>query len=624
MRDFLFVLRGEIPHHNNVVIIDIDEKSLAEYGRWPWSRNKIAKLIDSINTYKPEIIGMDIIFAEADNSSPHFVASELNISTKALANYDKCFANSLKNSYIVGGYLFLFEPTLTKKVPMISSTIIQRGGLSNDFIPNPKGIVLNIPILQSAYTSSGFLNNISDDDGVVRSVPLLMNYKDKNYISMSMEMLRLYYGSNTVEIYNTDTGVAGIIMGERSIPTDRFGKLHVNFRGPFKHFKYFSALDVIEKRVPKDALRDKFVLLGTSAIGLGDVHATPYDSVMAGVEIHANIIDNILEGDFIAVPMDNLTYNILIIFLTVFMSVALFSLVQRKYMAFVFVFMLLAMYYFFSWMLFSQDTILSLLFPLIAFFMSVVIALLLDYIFEAEKVIEKEHELQESNDIMFAQSKSAAMGEMVGMIAHQWRQPLSSMSAISSKVKLQSQLGKLNKVEESMDEVVDLTQYLSQTIDDFRNYLKPNQEIEIIDISEVVESSLRFTSHHIMTKNITIEKNLKPLEVKINKNELIQVIINLIKNAIDAYGDKKIENAVIIFSTQEDKNGVILNISDRAGGIDEKKLPHIFEEYYSTKGDDGTGLGLYMSRKIVQEKHHGKLNAYNENGGLRFELFLPL
>ncbi|MEA3523620.1 MAG: CHASE2 domain-containing protein [Campylobacterota bacterium] len=624
LRDFLFILRGEIPQNDKIVIIDIDEKSLAKHGRWPWSRNKVANLIENINSYEPGIIGMDIIFAEADNSSPHYIAKDLNLSSKSLPNYDDTLASVLSKSPIIGGYLFLFEASTEIRTPMISSVIMQRGGTSEGFIPNAKGTLLNIPILQDAYFSSGFLNNISDMDGVVRSVPLLMNYHNQNYLSLSMEMLRIYYNASSVEIYNSDIGVQSIIMGEKSIPTDRFGMLHVNFRGASKHFKYISAADIMDKTLHVNELKGKFILLGTSAIGLGDVHATPYDSAMAGVEIHANILDNILEGDILAIPMEDLSYNILSIFITIFISIALFSLLHRHYMPLVFIVMLVGMYYFFSFMLFTQGIILSLLFPLIAFFLGVVIALLIDYIFEAAKLIKKEQELQETNEIMFTQSKSAAMGEMIGMIAHQWRQPLSSMSAISSKVKLQSQMGKLNHVEESMDEVVDLTQYLSQTIDDFKNYLKPNQKLQSIDICDVVESSLRFTSHLIMTKNIHIEKNFMPLKVMINKNELMQVIINLIKNAIDAYEESNSSSRIIIFSISHDNQDAILNISDHAGGMDEEKLPHIFDEYYSTKGDEGTGLGLYMSRKIIEDKHKGELHAFNENGGLRFELRLPL
>jgi adenylate cyclase len=425
-RDFLFILRGEIPQNEHVVIVDIDEKSLLAYGRWPWSRNKVATLIDSINSYEPGIIGIDIVFAEADNTSPHFLAKELNITAKELVNYDDKLSKSLKNAPVIGGYLFLFEPSAQKRVPMISSVIIQRGGASKEFIPNASSVVLNIPVLQDAYYSSGFLNNIADSDGVVRSVPLLINYKEQTYLSLSMEMLRIYYNASNIEIFNSDSGVSDILINKKDIPTDRFAKLHVNFRGSAKHFHYFSAIDIIQNRVSQDALKGKFVLLGTSAIGLGDTHATPYDSSMAGVEIHANIIDNIIEGDFITNPIADLSYNIIIIFITIFITVSLFSFLDRKYMPVAFVLMLFILYYFFYFMLFSQGIILNILFALLAFILSVVIALLIDYIFEVAKVEQKEIEIQETNEIMLAQSKSAAMGEMVGMIAHQWRQPLSS------------------------------------------------------------------------------------------------------------------------------------------------------------------------------------------------------
>jgi len=413
-------------------------------------------------------------------------------------------------------------------------------------------------------------------------------------------------------------------MGEKSIPTDRFGKLHVNFRGPSHHFRYVSAADIMEKTVPADTLRGKFILLGSAAIGLGDIHATPYESAMAGMEIHANAIDNILENDFVYPPIDNLFYNIIMIFSVISLSMALFSFLHRRYMAAGFVAMLLGLYAFFYLMLFHYGIILNILFPLLAFFLSVIAALLIDYFFEALKVIEKEHELSVTNELMFVQSKSAAMGEMVGMIAHQWRQPLSSMSAISSKVKLQSQLGKLDRVEESMDEVVGLTQYLSQTIDDFKNYLKPDQKRESVALDDIVATSLRFTSHLLMTKNISVETEMTAVDVIVNKNELVHVIINLIKNAVDAYEGRQVETPSIRLGVVRDAHHAVLNVSDSAGGIDPEKLPRIFDEYFSTKGEAGTGLGLYMSKKIVEERHHGTLRAYNENGGLRFELRLPL
>ncbi len=624
LRDFLFILRGELPHNNHVIIVNIDEKSLNACGRWPWPRHKVAALLDAITAYQPGIIGMDVIFPEADNTSPHRIANALNVSQEALPDYDKTLAETLKNTPVIGGYLFLFEGASDTPAPMIASVIVQRGGRSEDFIPNPQSVLLNIPVLQDAYYSSGFLNNIPDNDGIVRSVPLLMNYQGQNYLSLSMEMLRIYYNASVVEIYNTDAGVTTVVMGEKSIPTDRFGKLHVNFRGGSKHFNYVSAVDVMEKRLPDDMLKGKFVLLGSAALGLGDIHATPYESTMAGVEVHANVIDNIIENDFIHAPIDNLVHNIIIIFATVFVTIALFSFLHRKYMAAGFVILLSGLCYFFYSMLFTFGIVLNILFPLLAFFLGVIAALLIDYVFEAVRVIEKEHELSAANELMFVQSKSAAMGEMVGMIAHQWRQPLSSVSAISSKVKLQSQLGKLDRVEESMDEVVGLTRYLSQTIDDFKNYLKPDQKRETVDLCDIVATSLRFTSHLLMTKNIAVETEMEPIEVTVNKNEIVHVIINLIKNAVDAYARQQAENPFIRISVLRERNHAVLNVSDGAGGIDAQKLPRIFDEYFSTKGDEGTGLGLYMSKKIVEERHHGELHACNENGGVRFELKLPL
>jgi len=190
LRDFLFILRGALPHNEHVIIVDIDEKSLERYGRWPWPRYKIAELLEAINDYEPGIIGMDVIFAETDNTSPHRIAKELNLSQDSLPDYDKTLAAILEKSPVVGGYLFLFEGAPRSNAPMIPSVIVQRGGSSDGFIPNPQNILVNIPLLQDAYYSSGFLNNTPDEDGMVRSVPLLMNYQNQTYLSLGMEMLR--------------------------------------------------------------------------------------------------------------------------------------------------------------------------------------------------------------------------------------------------------------------------------------------------------------------------------------------------------------------------------------------------------------------------------------------------
>ncbi len=620
LRDFWFVLRGPIATSHEVVIVDIDEKSLQRFGRWPWPRKRMAQLLKGINDQGALMIGLDLIFPEADHTSPHLLASSIDASTLTLENYDAILAQTLHEIPVVGGYLFLFEPFDETREPHAPYSIVERHSSRSNLLAKPQSVLLDTPQLYAALPSSGFLNNIADEDGMVRSVPLLMRYHEQLYLSMASEVLRRVMKSSQVVVNNSEAGVTDVVLGDVTIPTNRFGAVHVNFRGPAKHFSYVSAAEVLSHTLQKGVLRDKIVLVGTSALGLGDIHATPTESAMAGVEIHANLIDNIIQGDMLVAPADDIVYNMALITAMVLLSVLLFSYLSRMALIPVFVTMSILLYFFYDWLLFERGIILNILFVLLAFILGVVAALLIDYIDEARQKQQVEGTLKATNATMLEQSRSAALGEMVGMIAHQWRQPLSSMSAISSKVKLKGQLGKLDSVDKDMDEVVDLTHYLSDTIEDFRNFFKEDKSFEVTPLELVVERSVRFTSHLLKIKDVMVSKNLSDLSARLNVNEITQVLINLIKNAVDAYEERNIQTRTLHFEAEAHDETVCLHVSDIAGGLDEEKLQKIFEKNYSTKGAEGTGLGLYMCKKIIEENHHATLHVSNEAGGLRFTI----
>lgn len=623
LRDMMFLLRGSIATSEQVVIVDIDEKSLRTHGRWPWSRHKVATLIDVIAQHDAAIIGLDIIFPEPDPTSPHLLAKQHAISGTQLEDYDAMLAQSLRAAHVIGGYLFLFEALEEPRKPKSAYTISETMASRSDLIPKAQSVLLNTQAIHEALPQSGFLNTIADEDGIIRKVPLLMQYREGLYLSMDMMLINALMENRYVNVYNSDAGVMGMLLQEAWIPTNRFGALSVNFRGPSRHFKYVSAVDILSGSVDAAALQHKIVLLGTSALGLGDTHATPFDTVMTGVEVHANVIDNILQGDLMAAPADDLFLNLLLIALSVVVSIVLFSTLSRRAMVPLFFVMLGVYYLFYRWLLFEQGVILNMLFVLLAYLFGVLCALLIDYLDEARAKEMAQASLAETNATMLEQSRSAAMGEMVGMIAHQWRQPLSSMSAISSKVKLKGQLGKLDSVEKDMDEVVDLTRYLSETIEDFRNFFKEDKSFEVTPLDVVVERSIRFTSHLLKVKDVTVTKNLQELSARLNANEITQVLVNLIKNAVDAYEIRGIKARSLHFEAEEHAGMVRLHVSDQAGGLEEPALSKIFEKSFSTKGAEGTGLGLYMCKKIIEENHQGRLHVSKRDGGLTFHIELP-
>jgi len=248
---------------------------------------------------------------------------------------------------------------------------------------------------------------------------------------------------------------------------------------------------------------------------------------------------------------------------------------------------------------------------------------------EIEKNIQ--HELK-----LFEQSKMAAMGEMIGNIAHQWRQPLSVISSISTGAKLQKEMNILtdDMFNKDMDDINDNAQYLSKTIDDFRNFIKGERVKKTFNLNDDIDSFLHLVQGSIKSHYISMVLDLDDtIEVVGYPNELIQCFINIFNNSKDAIFHFPEENRFIFIKTYLDNNNVHISFKDTAGGIPENILPRIFDPYFTTKHQSqGTGLGLHMTYKLIVEGMNGTIDAKNINftyedkeyQGAEFEIILPL
>ena len=380
LHDFMFTIRGELPQSNRIVIIDIDETSLKEFGQWPWSRSIVAELINKLSDANAGIIGLDIVSAEPDQTSPHRIASKIKNHTANLDNYDLILAETLSSTPTVGGYVFTFEENNHDKVPLIPTVFVEKGLQHNNSILQPKGIVLNIDVLQEKFYSSGFFNNIPDAGGMIHRVPLIMRYDSIVYPSLVLEMARIYSRASKVEIYGDEMGVNKIQFGDFTVPTDHVGRLIVNFRGPGRHFKYISAADILNGKFDAKEIAGKFIFVGTSAVGLSDLRSISFDSTIPGVEVHANTLDNILEGDFLHEPLDVIVYNLLIIWSIVFLLILLFSYLNSWLLLPVAIAVGFLLFNIFFYLLFDLGIVLNLLFPLLAFVSTLIVSISIDYI----------------------------------------------------------------------------------------------------------------------------------------------------------------------------------------------------------------------------------------------------
>ena len=328
---------------DRIVIVDIDESSLALEGRWPWSRDKLAAIVNNLfEVYQADVVGFDIVFAEKDESSGlkefEFLAStELKddpLFHKALDNirpsleYDQMFAKALKDRNVVMGYYFksnvseneiaqsgLLPPAVTKLNKQLSARLPINKAL---------GYGGNLKILQSSARSGGFFDNpFVDSDGVFRRVPLIQIHQDQVYASLALSTTQAYLKNSDIKLNVVNNGtkndqyyaLESVHINEFSIPVDGKGAVYVPFRGLSYSFPYISAHKILNKKIDPDSLKGKIVLVGTTAPGLLDLRSTPVQSVYPGVEIHANIISGILDQRIKHSPAWTIGYEFIILIL---------------------------------------------------------------------------------------------------------------------------------------------------------------------------------------------------------------------------------------------------------------------------------------------------------------------
>ncbi|MGA0032950.1 MAG: CHASE2 domain-containing protein [Burkholderiales bacterium] len=310
-----------------IVILDIDEKSLLERekggeGRWPWPRDRLALLLDKLfDKYGVAVVGFDVVFAERDESSgirvlEQLARRELKSVTqfqtvlekvRPQLEYDDIFARKMKGRAVVLGHVLLSDdPANASRKGMLPPPVLPAGafGERRVGVTSWTGYTANLETLQRAAAGAGHINPLPDQDGITRRVPMLVEYDNAYYEPLSLAMVRTVLGQPPVTpVISADgastnySGLEWIKTGPFEIPVDDVAAALVPYRGGRGSFRYYSLVDVLNERVPFEELKGKIALVGTTAPGLLDLRATPVDPVFPGVEIHANLIGGILDGN---------------------------------------------------------------------------------------------------------------------------------------------------------------------------------------------------------------------------------------------------------------------------------------------------------------------------------------
>jgi CHASE2 domain-containing sensor protein len=288
-----------------VVLVEIDERSLAEAGRWPWPRARIADLLDRVRALGPAAVGLDILFAEPDApaDAPAGSGRAPSGAPLALSASDAALAAALRRGPFVAGYAFTFDRAVDRPCrlhPIGLARAASGGSLTG--APRAAGVLCSLAPLGEAATSSGFMNASPDGDGVLRRTPQIVELGGEIYPSLALATVRLGLATRRLGLADPATGRPALWLDGREVPLDADGSVLVRFRGPAGTFPRLSAVDVLQGRVAAGALADRIVVVGVSALGLGDVVTTPLGTTMAGAEVHATVADNLLRGDFVRRP----------------------------------------------------------------------------------------------------------------------------------------------------------------------------------------------------------------------------------------------------------------------------------------------------------------------------------
>ena len=412
-----FLLRHLPDNHasGKLVIVDVDEKSLKRYGQWPWPRYRVAELFEKIAAMKPSAIGLDMVFAEPDRTSAGRLLKDLGDTYKLklavdwlpreLSDNDKMLAEVLAGGPFVLGNKFQFNAHETSPgqcvLHPVKMSSLQKADDPKDHLQLFKstGVLCNLKTLARQSSSSGFINFSPDPDGMLRRLPMLIRFNDETYASLGLACFLKFNQTDNLLLQKNGRSGPSLKFKGVSVPLDPRGQMLIKFRGPGKSYDYISAADIMEDRVPSDRLMGRIALIGTSAAGLNDLLTTPFDPIMPGVEVHATVVDNLMTGDFIALP-DWSHGLILSLVLCLGGLLSFFIAFRRAYSGFIFMLLSIAGLWLTTQQLFFRTGLfVGTAFPITAMVCNYIFLTVLKYRLEEKKIIASMKELILTQDI---------------------------------------------------------------------------------------------------------------------------------------------------------------------------------------------------------------------------------
>ena len=298
--DFFQKIFEEKTNFNKVVIVDIDENSINELGQFPWRRDIHSKIIENLNKANAKVIAFDIFFSEPDKQNPKLFIEEFKIQNQVnkIFDSDQLLSSSIEQSNVILPLVGAVDDKVFDENVNIKANLIQRGESPSKFLYSFNSLITSLPKFNDNAKGLGAISIIEGEDGILRSVPMMININKSIIPSLSIEAVRVFNNQKIILIESNSSGIQKIKSRTNEIKVDENALLNVKYK-QFNDDLYISASDIFYNNFNHENVKNKIILIGSSAQGIFDLVKTPTDKIIPGVEVHANIIENILSNDFI-------------------------------------------------------------------------------------------------------------------------------------------------------------------------------------------------------------------------------------------------------------------------------------------------------------------------------------
>ena len=608
--------RSDVP-----VVVTLDEKTIQQFGQWPWPRYRMALLGEKIRRLGPAGIGLDVMFLEPDRTSPVVFQKELLRDLKVevqvtglpddLKDNDQLLARVLHRGPFVLSYVFLFhdhsQPPTSEPCHLNSlKTVMIKppgGWNSADHLLNGDGIICTLKVLSNAAKNSGFINTLLDRDGVIRRTPLLISYEGELYPSLAVANLMRAMGIRNITLRIKADGSILMRLGQMVVPLDGNGCLWISFGAPDATIDRISAGDILNDEIPAERLKDKIVFLGTTAAGIGDRHTTPMHNSFPGVEIQATVVDNILTGHFITRPSWSNSMGLLLVIcsglllsMTFLPRNPLFSILGAAILS-------MTLWWGSLWIFATRGIFISPLMPLL----TVGTVFLLLNLSSLMGALSRAKTLRLSK--LKADEVSRFKSEFLANMSHEIRTPMNAiigLSHLALKTDLTAkQADYVNKIQNASNSLLGII----NDVLDFSKIEAGKLDMESVDfkMEDVLDNLSSLIRLKAEEKGLKFRFKVDPWTPNLLKGDplrLGQVLINLSNNAVKFTDQGEVIVKLRVLEKHENRITLEFSVQDTGIGLSREQSEKLFQPFTqadrgTTRRYGGTGLGLSISKRLV-------------------------